>query len=204
LTEVAPNGQTVTVTFAPTIDPQYASLTEAITTTTTSDGVPIPFIIGVGGLIWGIVGAVPPVPVFPPMTPAPVPSGGDTPNNPNDPSNPTITTTTSSSTESTCALATVAADFPWQWGTDGPIIPGASPTPPCAAQTVTVNCAVCVLPCGSNDPACTPIPGCSAPTSTPAPDTSGYTCSGQCRGYVPDPNWCAANCAYCFNANNVC
>ena len=87
------------------------------------------------------------------------------------------------------------------------------------AQTVTANGQVCVLPYGSVDPYCTPIsepvPSSTPPpssTSPPAPtnypgcdvSANGFSCDNNCRGYVACPAWCVANCAYCFNANNVC
>jgi hypothetical protein len=35
------------------------------------------------------------------------------------------------------------------------------------------------------------------------PTTTGLTCDTNCVGYVPNPDWCAANCP-CFTANTVC
>lgn len=83
-------------------------------------------------------------------------------------------------------------------------------------QTRTANCNVCVLPYGSNDPECTPIPGCGVSTTTSsAPpvvtwpgcgttNVKGFTCDNNCRGFVDCQPWCVDLCAYCFNANDVC
>jgi hypothetical protein len=209
------------------------------TSTTTIDGVAFPIIIGAGGLAFSqqpqeevslytthanleIVPFIPPGgPVPVPITPPGAPNDGPT-------NNPTTTTTHTSSTTTSSHALTISPIEEYYGGGPGTFNSeiatqtttyGTSTrtTPP--AQTVTANCQVCVLPFGSVDPACNPIPGCVLTTVTPtttsaAPASTwpgcgtlsvdGFTCGNNCRGYVPCPAWCVDMCAYCFNENNVC
>jgi hypothetical protein len=121
----------------------------------------------------------------------------------------TSTSSKSSSSSSSSSHSTITSSS----STSSATIP-----PP---KTVTSACQVCVLPYGSLDPACNPIPGCVLTTSTPTTSSAatttsstypgcgtvsvaGFTCDNNCRGFVACPPWCVANCASCFNENNVC
>ncbi|KAK7191767.1 hypothetical protein PSPO01_02216 [Paraphaeosphaeria sporulosa] len=225
------DGNTVPVTFVPTTFSDYATLTSTTTiTTTTSDYsgnvVVIPWIVGPGGIAFVPVGGVP---LPPGITPPPV-----APTDPNNPADTEDTPTTNDQPSSSSSACTRSLSFAAAAGTprEGLQIPiwvqtGRTPTSSSSSssskkpniQTVTVDCNVCTLIEGSLHPVCTPIPGCTLtpstsassdpPAQTPYPacpgvDLGGFSCGGQCRGWVPCPDWCIDNCADCFNAHNVC
>ena len=167
------NGSPITETFVPTT---IAGITKATTTSTTIDGVLVPLILGPLGVGWIPfipVGGIPPVPITPPEPPGG--EGGD-----DNPTSTTTSTTSSSSSSSSqpslshtqtegylvaaCGRDAGAAARTTTFTTKG------TATPP--AQTVTTNCAVCVLPHGSVDPACNPIPGCVPSGSSTGSSTS--------------------------------
>jgi hypothetical protein len=107
---VTTNGQTLSATFVPTTLPDYAALTTQTTVTTTgNNGAPTPLVIWPGGIIWGILGAPPAVPIPPPVVPPPgVQGGNDNPatitSKPHRTTSTTSTTTTSSTSSDACYL----------------------------------------------------------------------------------------------------
>lgn len=195
------NGSPISETFVPTT---VSGVTAATTTSTSIDGVIVPLILGPLGVGWipfVPVSGVPPVPGFPP--PSPPGDGGD--GGDEGDNNPTVTPTTTpptssaTSTSSSAASSTssaqpvsltqtehyqvsacgrdaAAAARTTTFTTKGGI--SATSTRP-AGQTVTNGCQVCVLPAGSTDPQCNPIPGCvPSASSTPPPASSTPTVAG--------------------------
>jgi hypothetical protein len=164
-----------------------------------------------GGPNNGSPGGGAPAPVPPPVAPG-SPTSGTPNNNPNNDNNKC----------STPVFGPPNADL--YEGLQYPIPITPSPVKPApAAQTVYMNGQICVLPAGSVDPACHPDPnaggtsggnsgggtsGTGGTGSYPGCDASvnvtGFTCGGNCRGYVACPAWCVANCADCFKAGSVC
>ena len=202
------NGSPITETFVPTT---VSGVTAATTTSTSIDGVIVPLILGPLGVGWipfVPVGGVPPVPGFPP--PSPPGDGGD--GGDEGDNNPTVTPTTTPSTASTpstssstaystssaqpvsltqtehyqvsaCGRDAAAAARTTTFTTKGGS--SATSTRP-AGQTVTNGCQVCVLPAGSTDPQCNPIPGCvPSASSTPPPPSTTPTVAGTPTAVFP-------------------